>query len=170
MSATIDVTEAAVIKALGDFISSVVSVPVLRSQTNRVSMPTSDFVMMTPVNRAPMATNVDTYTTTTKAASRSTRVDVQIDCYGVSAGDNAQMLATLLRDDYACTAMAGTGVQPLYAGDAHQMPLITGEDQYLERWTFEAALQASPAVTVPQDSMTQATVQLVSVDAKYPPA
>lgn len=169
MTATIDITETAVIKALGDFISSVVACPVLRAQINRVSMPTGDFIMMTPVNRAALATNVDTYTDPDKLARRSTQVDVQVDCYGQLAGDRAQMLATLLRDDYACAQMAATGVQPLYAGDAHQMPLITGEEQYLERWTFEAALQANPTVTVPQDFMDTAVVGLISVDAKYPP-
>ena len=167
MTATIDITETAIVKALGDFISGVVSCPVLRSQVNRVSMPVGDFIMMTPVHRLALATNVDTYTDPNKLIRRSTQVDIQIDCYGQLAGDRAQMLATLLRDDYACAQMVG--VQPLYAGDAHQMPLITGEEQYLERWTFEASLQANPTVTVPQDFMDTADIGLVDVDAKYPP-
>lgn len=170
MTASIDITETQVIKALGDFISGVVSCPVLRSQVNRVSMPTGDFIMMTPAHRSALATNVDTYPSDAKAVQRSTQIDVQLDFYGSGAGDRAQTVATLLRDEYACAEMTGTGVQPLYAGDAHQMPLITGEEQYLERWTVEVSLQANPTITIAQDFMETAVIGLVEVDAKYPPS
>lgn len=164
-----DITEAAVIKVLGDFISGLVDCPVMRAQANRVSFPVGDFILMTPVHRTALATNIDTNTQTTQSAQRSTQVDVQVDCYGSSAGDRAQTLVTLLRDTYACDAMMGTGVQPLYASDVSQMPLITGEEQYLDRWRFEASLQIGPTITTPAQTFSTATVDFVSTNAQYPP-
>lgn len=171
MTATIDITETAVIKALGDFISGIVSCPVLRAQANRVSMPVGDFIMMTPTNALPLSTNVEAFTDTTKTVERATQFTVQVDSYGVRANERAVTIATLLRDDVACASFAASGfdIQPLYAGDAHQMPLITGEEQYLERWTFEAVLQFNPVLTVAIQSATGVSVGLIDVDVQYPP-
>lgn len=164
-----DVTEQAVIKALGDFLTSIVDCPVLRSQVNRVAMPVGDVIYMTPLTRTALSVSVDKFVAPNMNISRSTQIDVQIDCYGAQSGDRAQTIATLLRDGYAANAMPAN-VQPLYAGDPRQLPLVDGEEQYVERWTFEAALQIAPVVTVPQDSATSIVVGLVNVDAKYPPA
>lgn len=166
------ISETNLIKALGDFIASVVDCPVLRSQVNRVSFPTGDFVLMTPTSSLPLSTNVDAFTDATKTVKRATQFTVQIDCYGTQANERAITLATLLRDDVANESFAASGfdIQPLYASDAHQMPLITGEEQYLERWTFEAVLQFNPVLTVPIQSATAVDVGLIDVDVQYPPA
>ena len=89
----------------------------------------------------------------TRQVRQPTELSLQIDVHGPAASDNAQILATLLRDDFASARFAGyaRGVQPLYATDPHQTPFINGEDQYEDRWTFDLSLQCSPAVTVAQD-------------------
>jgi len=164
-----DIPQQTVFNALADFIAAIVDCQVIRGQANRVSMPVGDVIYVTPIRKAALAVSVDSYTTTNRNVQRSTQFDFQVDCYGAGAADRAQAITALLRDGYAFDQMAA-GVKPLYASDAQQMPLVTGEEQYLERWTFEASLQANPTVSVAQDSMSQATIQMVAVDAAYPPA
>jgi hypothetical protein len=114
---------------------------------------------------------VASYTPTEKNVERSSQISIQIDCYGPTSGDRATVISTLLRDEYACDQFAASGVdmQPLYASDAKQMPLIDGEQQYEERWTFEAVLQFNPVITTPQQSANALTIDLIEVDRTYPP-
>lgn len=176
MAATISITESHVLTVLRSFILSLVSLDgdhVIRGLQNRVAMPTGDFIEITPSIASPLATTVETYTpgASTSQNERSTQVSVQVDCYGASAMDNANLLSVMMRSDYACSQFSASGVdmQPLYAGDAHQMPFVTGESQYMERWTFDAVLQANPVISVPQDFADSLEVGLISVDVKYPP-
>lgn len=135
-------------------------VEVIRGQANRVPMPaSSDFVVMTPTGRVQLSTTTHDYSPPTDPApakgtegiGRSTRLDVQLDVYGDSAADNATIVTTLLRDAWGVDQMKGSGVVPLYCTDPMQMPLVAGEQQWIERWTMTVALHATPVATVPTE-------------------
>ena len=166
-----NITEANLFSVLGAFISSVVDCPVIRTQVNRTAMPAGDFVAMTPRASDSLSTNIDANAAYAKSVKAPTRWAAQIDCYGAQAGDRAKAIAALLRDDYACQQFAASGydIQPLYASDAQQFPLITGELQYLERWTFEVSLQYNGILTFPEDTANALVVDLINVDARYKP-
>lgn len=165
------ILETNVFNALRTFILAYVSCEVVRAQGNRVPMPAGDFIALTPIAAVPLSTNVHTYTATQETVRRPTQFTIQIDCYGKASADRAQTLATLLRDDVAIQSFAASGydIAPLYAEDAHQMPLIDGEQQYEERWTFNAVLQANPTVTLTTETANTLTVTTVDVDRAYPP-
>ncbi len=101
----------------------------------------------------------------------STEATVQIDLHGTGAADNAQIIATLFRSEYATTAFAAQpyAVQPLYCQDPRQVPFISGEDQYETRWEIDAVMQASPVIGTPQQFAAALAIGLIEVDAKYPP-
>jgi hypothetical protein len=117
-------------------------------------MPLGDFISLTPISNIPLSTNVTTLTGANNSIKRASQFTIQIDCYGAGAGDRATAITTLLRSAYACDQFTASGfdIQPLYAGDARQMPLVDGEGQYAERWSFDAVLQFNPVLTIPQDS------------------
>jgi len=174
----INITESQVLTVLRSYLLSILSsVSVVRGQNNRVSMPTGDFVVMTPMLRARLATNVDSYTTasfpapTTTQAMQATEITVQLDIFGPSAGNNAQILTTLFRDDNACAFFAASGypIAPLYADDARQMQFIDGENQYENRYSVDVYLQANIALTVPQQFANVVKVGIINVDAAFPP-
>lgn len=171
MSIAPTITETQVFAALRTFILSIVDCEVVRTLTNRVPMPKGDFVAMSPSSNIPLSTNVTAYASTTKSIVRPSQITIQIDCYGKGAGDRATAISTLLRDAYACESFSSSGfdIQPLYAGDAQQMPLVDGEQQYEERWTFGAVLQFNPVMTAPQDSAIALTVVPKNVDRTFPP-
>lgn len=171
MSLTPSITETNIITALRAFVLSIVDCEVIRAPVNRAAMPLGDFVVLSPLTNIPLSTNVSTLTGSTRSIMRPSQIGIQVDCYGGTAGDRATAISTLLRDQYAVDSFAASGfdMAPLYAGDSHQMPIVDGEQQYEERWTFEATLQFNPIMTPPQDSATALNVNLVNVDRAYPP-
>jgi hypothetical protein len=168
------VTETQLFTALRSFVIEVTGLGeklVLRGPLNRLSMPKDGFIVMSPLGQKGLSTNTTTYGDTTKTLRRSTEWSAQIDCYGTLAGDRAQVIATAIRDSWTCRKFAelDPDVQPLYATDARQMPLVTGEQQYEQRWTFEIRLTYKPGVVLPQDSATELHVEFVEVDSAHHP-
>lgn len=132
---------------------------VVQGQANRVPMPQrGNFVVMTPMRMEQMAQTVHTLAPPTTPApalgtdeiARSMALHFQLDVYGPASGENAAVITTLLRDSYGAEAFDGTGLNPLYAEDPFQMPLVAGEQQWIQRWTIRLALHGHFAVTVPQ--------------------
>jgi hypothetical protein len=105
----------------------------------------------------------ETLSAGTTQIKQSTKMTVQVDVHGPNAGDNAQIVQQLLRDEYGVEQFAGTGVTPLYADDPKQTPFITAANQYEERWTVDCHLQISPVITVPQQYADEGVVGLHQV-------
>lgn len=105
-------------------------------------------------------------------ALQATEWRIQLDVHGPASGDNAQTITTLFRSEYAVDffAQSGFDMTPLYADDAKQMPFLNGEQQYEYRWVIDAFLEVNPVISTPQQFFTSATVQLLSVDAEFPPS
>jgi len=174
-------------------------VSVIRGQVNRVAEPSGpDYVVLTPGTRTRLATNVDALTVTrtglvfvgtggpitfvgsspisffsatgAKTSQASTQFAVQVDVHGPNASDNAQIITTLFRDEYACDALAASGfeIQPLYASDPQQLAFINGEAQYEDRWGVDLQLQVNPVVSTPQEFADRLQITSRNVDALYP--
>lgn len=171
MTTTISITEAQVITAVGQFLQLVFpGVEVIRTQGDGVPMPQGPFIAMTPVSGRRLSTNTTLYTSGnpgTKAVLTPTEFPVKLDFYGPQAGDWANIIQSLWRDDFAISNFPD-GICPLHADDPIQIPLTTGEQTWLERWTLSASLQINPVVTVSQQSATALEIGLVEVDTTYP--
>lgn len=99
-----------------------------------------------------------------------TMVTVQLDVHGPASADNAQIISTLLRDDFAVEQFKTSGfdVTPLYADDPRQVPFINENQQFENRYVVDAQLQANQVVIVPLQFMDAVDVGVVSVEATYP--
>jgi hypothetical protein len=153
-----------------------VGTPVIRGPMNRAAQPAADHVIITPVLRSRIRTNVETDSDPYPSPGageveleQGTRLDVQVDFYGAQSGDWAAIFSTIWRSEYACTHLAPE-CAPLYADEGRMIPLVTGEEQYLERWTITAVLQYNPTVTTLQEFAGAAVVDLINVDERYPPS
>jgi hypothetical protein len=111
-----------------------------------------------------------------ESIEQGTRMEMQLDFHGadsLSAGDMAQTVSTLMRDEFATTQFANQvpnfGVVPLYADDPRQAPFINAEQQYETRWVVEAMLQFNGVIEVPLEFADSAVVTAVSVEATFPP-
>jgi hypothetical protein len=165
-SITID----AVIEALIGFIAPFVPVgtPIIRGQQNRVAPPITAgeadplaFIKLQEIGMSDLETPTMTQSADGSiqiaSISTPTQIEVQIDFYGVSSGDYCKAIKAVWRSAYA-PAQFPAGIAPLYCTDGHQAPLVTGEEQYEDRWVITGSLQYNPVITVPQQSaLTLAT-------------
>lgn len=181
MAASISLTEQQIVTALRTVLISILpnGMPIIRSQVNRVAEPlVADFVMMTPSRRTRLATNIDTFIDEPAAqppigqrnSLAKMELVVQLDVHGPSGADNAQMIATLMRDEYATIAFTATGIdaQPLYCSEPLEAPFDNAEQQTEWRWTLDVCLQANIVVTTPQDFADVVEVDTISVDTLIP--
>lgn len=173
MSVNISPTQQTIFTALRSFILGLIDCEVIQGLGNNTPMPLGGFIAMTALLQNRLSTNIDTYTDPvivdgTKDVMQPTQYTIQIDCYGAYASDWAVTICALFRDEYGCTALAPS-VQPLHADDPKMIPLSDGEMQYEERWSITAALQYNPVISVPQQFADSLQVDLINVDANFPP-
>jgi len=143
-----------VFDALGAFITPFVEpAQVIRSQVNRVSMPTGGFVELTEIGSSDLETPRQWYDGTNfqRDIIGPKRLTIQADFYGEESGDWCAAIKTVWRTPYT-VAQFPVGIAPLYCDDGREAPLITGEEQYLRRWVLTMALQYNPIVIVPEQS------------------
>lgn len=159
---TPSVTQEQVYTALRSFLLAVLpaNTEVIQGQINRVPMPRGpNWVLMQDMRRQQMAMNVHTYDPPTdpipaigsEDIERSTSLDFQIDVYGPLSADNAQVVATLFRDAWAVEKFKDNGLAPLNCTEPAQLPLLAGEQQWIQRWTTTATLHGNITVTVPAE-------------------
>lgn len=101
---------------------------------------------------------------------QETEVTVQLDVHGPNSADNAQVISTLFRDQYAVSFFDDQdhGVSPLYADDPKQVPFTNENQQVEQRWVVDAHLQINPAVLVSQQFAQTLSVDLIEVEANFP--
>lgn len=143
---------------------------VIQGQGNLTSMPKGPCVVITPAGQKRLSTNVPANIplNSTRAVKMSTEYKLQVDCYGPDSSDYATTLTAMWRDPYGCDALAPNAA-PLISTDPIQMPLINGEQNYEQRWTFTVMLQFNPVVSVQQQYAEALKANLINVDVVYPP-
>lgn len=111
-----------------------------------------------------------------RSMTQSARVVVQCDFHAAdnTASDMAQTVATALRDEYGVNFFAAldaplNGVVPLHADDPRYMPFVNDQEQWEWRWVLDVHLEVEQIVTVPQTYADSATIDVIDVDAAYPP-
>lgn len=114
--------------------------------------------------------NIDNYQSTTQGKTILTpfRYSLQLDFYGENAQNWCAEAVSLFRDEYA-TDIFPSNIQPLYADDPIQIPLIDGESQYEQRWKLVTSLQYNPILTTTQQSMLAGVIDLAPIDQTFAP-
>ena len=109
-----------------------------------------------------------------KTVQQAIKATIQCDFHSAdySAGDNCNVVSTLLRDEFGISQFANQspnyGIVPLLVEDARQIP-FTDDSQMVEwRWAVEALLQCNIVISVPQEFADAVDLGLVSVEAVYP--
>lgn len=118
--------------------------------------------------------SIGTLSASTKLVQRNTKFVIQLDFHGTTlspASDMAATVSTLFRDSYAYSSFAnqGLGVVPLHADDPRLVPYVNENQQVEMRWIVEAELQTNQVVRVPVEYADAVSVEIISVDATYPP-
>lgn len=138
---------------------------VVRGNFNRVPQPAGNHIVITALFERRLRTNVTEYDDDgsaggTRTIEQGTEFHIQFDYYGTTAAELAARVSTLWRDEYGVSALAPE-CAPLYIDDARCMPLVTSEEQYLNRFTSTAVAQYNPVTTIPQQFADEASATLV---------
>lgn len=164
---TSSITIDAVIDALADFLQPFVgNAEIIRAQVNRTAMPKNPCVVLTELLQVDLSVPRTEYQPVDNTATihGPTRIDIQIDFYGVQAGEFCKTVKSAFRSEWGF-ARFPANIKPLYTSDGLQSPLITGEQQYESRWTLTATLQYNPTVIVLQEFADEAIPnQLIPAD------
>ena len=161
----IDTTDSQIFQALGTFITSILpGVQVFQGQINRVPSPKGQFVIMNNVSKVRLAYTENSYTDTDDVQTQNVKArmqyTMQVDFYGPGSGNNAQTFVNLINNDYAYYSFPGD-IKPLVSGEPMQIPLISGEKQYVERWKVDIKMQYNPVASVTQQFFDKAQATVV---------
>jgi hypothetical protein len=170
MTVTIDIVDQDVFTALRTFLLTFLptGTEVVQGIDNQVPMPVGGWVSMTSAGMQRLSTNVNTFLDQTESFLTPSRYDIQLDFYGPNSQAWATMCQTLLRDEYA-TSQFPANIQPLFADDPLQIPLVNAESQYEQRWKLTASLQYNPTITATQQSAISLDIGLKPIDQTFKP-
>jgi len=166
---TTSITVDNVIDALADFLQPFVSgADIIRAQVNRVPMPSLPCVVLTELFHVDLRVPSQDYDVLNAEVdlSASNRIDIQVDFYGDSAGDYCRSVETAFRTMWGFD-MFPAGIKPLYTSDGIQSPLVSGEQQYVSRWTLTVSMQYNPIVSVPQQFAEELAATTIAADVLY---
>jgi len=174
MSVSIDLGDDEVFTALRAFLVAVLptGTEVFQLQDNGVPTPLGPFVGMNNSSIARLSTNVDLYVdqgSGSKTVLAPSQYTMSVDCYGPDSGKWASLIQSLFRDEYGI-GLFPANIVPLYADNPTQIPLITGEQTYEQRWRLQCVMQTNPTVTITgQQFADTLSAGVINVDASYPP-
>lgn len=94
---------------------------------------------------------------------------IQADFYSPDAESWAMATELLWRDKFGWYSMPD-GMKPLYSEGRQQLPLIGGEEQWVQRWTMTLVLDYKPTFTQSTQAATVANVIPEPIDVFYPPS
>lgn len=169
MSATISINDDAVFTAMRAFLLAVLGsdAVVIQLQDDGVTLPPGPFVGMNNGSNNRLATNSRTYGSAQAAILSPSAYTMALDFYGPDAGAQAAAVQALFRD-YVGASLFPADIRPLYADNPVQIPLISGERTWQQRWRLDAVMQTNNVITVDQQTANAARVGLINVDAAYP--
>ena len=141
---------------------------VVQGQNNYVSLPVNPCVVMTSAGADRLMTNTDNLDSTGLINSISTQIQykIQLDFYGAGSAEYSMIVSTMMRD-MDTPAQFPAYIQPLYADDVMQIPLVTGGENYLERWKLTAYFDFNPVMQLATQSANAVNVGIIPVDIFY---
>jgi hypothetical protein len=135
---------------------------------NRVPLPpTNDYIIFTIMNPFRYGTpkerliqkTVDGNTTYKWQSEQTYRINVQIDFYGDFAFDRANDIINVSRTEFLCSFLKQYGIQPIACDDAKHLTGISGEREWVERWTVDFEIDYCDAVSDSQDWFNTAELE-----------
>ena len=127
---------------------------------NRVPLPKdNNYIIFTVMNPFRYGTPIERTTSTNWTSYQTYRINVQIDFYGDFAFDRANDIINISRTEYLCSFLKPYGIQPIACDDAKHLTGISGEREWVERWTVDFEIDYRDAVSDSQDWFNTAELE-----------
>lgn len=142
------------VDAMVDYLTTVSPVAnCVRGYANRVPLPADPAIVISDTTRTILETPTAIWDDPngTVILTVPMKLGLQLDFYGATAGDVSHAVQTSFKSMWGA-AQFPDFIKPLYCDDAaSRAPLVTGEEQYDDRWILNCYLQYNSDVTVTQD-------------------
>lgn len=89
---------------------------------------------------------------------------VQIDFYGDLSFDRANDIINISRTEFLCDFLRPYGIQPIACDEAQNLTGVSGEDEYVERWTVRMEVDYDDAVSDSQDWFNTAELNIFETE------
>jgi len=132
---------------------------------NRVPLPdNNDYIIFTILNPFRDCTPVVTYSSNGLKSEQDYRVTVQIDFYGDLAFDRANAIMNIARTEFLCDFLKQYSIQPISCDEAKNLTGISGEMEYVERWSVDFEIDYQDAVIDNQDWFNTAELNILETE------
>lgn len=92
------------------------------------------------------------------------RLTIQIDFYGQFAFDRANDIINISRTEVLCDFLKQYDIQPIATDDAKNLTGISGEKEYVERWSVDLEIDYCDAVSGNQDWFNTAELNIFETE------
>lgn len=134
---------------------------ILAGYNNHVQLPAdNNYIIFTILNPRRYGTPLVRVGKNNTTSYQDFRCEVQIDFYGSFAFDRACDIINISRTEFLCEFLAPYGLQPTFIDEAQNLTGISGEKEYVERWTVRLEIDYRDAVSVSQDWFNTASLNI----------
>lgn len=141
---------------------------IICGDNNRVPLPPdNDYIIFTVMNPFRYGTpqermirqTANNQTIIKWQSTQTYRLTVQIDFYGQFAFDRANDIINISRTEFLCQFLKQYGIQPIACDDAKHLTGVSGEKEWVERWSVDFELDYQDAVIDSQDWFNTAELE-----------
>lgn len=139
---------------------------ILCGYNNRVPLPEdNNYIIFTVLNPFRYGTPKVRYSSINGTTStQDYRTLVQIDFYGQFALDRACDIINISRTEFLCDFLKAYGIQPISCDEAKNLTGISGEREYVERWSVDFEIDYQDAVSDSQDGFNTAKLNIIETE------
>ena len=138
---------------------------ILAGYNNHVELPSdNNYIIFTILNPRRYGTPIVITNINGNTSYQDFRCEVQIDFYGNFAFDRACDIVNISRTEFLCEFLSTYGIQPIFVDDAQNLTGISGEKEYVERWTVRLEIDYRDAVSVSQDWFNTAKLNIFETE------
>lgn len=138
---------------------------ILAGFNNHVMLPNdNDYIIFTILNPVRYGTPRVVTSITGNTSYQTFRMTVQIDFYGDLSFDWANDIINISRTEFLCKFLKQYGIQPIACDDAQNLTGISGENDYVPRWTVRMEIDYCDAVSDSQDWFNTAELNLFETE------
>lgn len=138
---------------------------ILAGYNNRVVLPDDNdyiiFTILSPVRYGTPRVVTNLIGTT---SYQTYRLSVQIDFYGDLSFDRANDIINVSRTEFLCQFLKPYGLQPIACDEAQNLTGVSGENEYVDRWTVRMEFDYDDAVSDSQDWFNTAELNIFETE------
>lgn len=138
---------------------------IICAYNNRVPLPSdNNYIIFTILNPFRYGTPLVETNSLGNTSYQTYRVSVQIDFYGDFAFDRANDIINISRTEFLCQFLKPYGIQPIACDDAKNLTGVSGEKEYIERWSVDLEIDYCDAVSDNQDWFNTAELNIFETE------